>query len=143
MNKTYKLLMTFIFTATSIALAAFLIYRFVILGFGLSPDAAKLTLNKDFDKNNSQYRFSYTGEKNKNQIIHLNKGKAVFKIFYKGDGNFRCELKKADGTLLSVLGTSAKNYYSSFSDIKTIEIPEENPYILSVVSDGKWDISNN
>ncbi len=135
--------MTLIFTAGSIALGAFLIYRFVILGFGLSPDAAHLVLNKDFEKNNLQYRFSYKGENNKNQIIHLNKGKAVFKIFYKGDGNFRCELKKADGTTMSVLGTLAKNYYSSYSDIKTIDIPEESPYILSIISDGKWDISNN
>ena len=143
MKRIYKIIVTILFTTGSLALVGFLIYRFLILGGGLSPGATQLSQNTEFDKNVIQFRFSYSGEKNRNQIIHLNRGKALFKIFYKGEGYFKAELKNTNGTTLSELGKTFLKDTSSYTDFKTIDVPDENPYILTIVSDGNWDISYN
>jgi len=139
LRKLYKGLISTIFIFGALILGVYLVYKFLILGGGLSPGATQLESEQNFDKNQIQYRFSYTGDKNVNQIVYLNKGNTIFKLEYSGNGNFVVQLMKTTGEVVSELASEKGNYKKT----KSIIIPDDDTYILSVNADGKWDIAYN
>ena len=83
-----------------------------------------------------QYRMAEIFENDKNQMIDLIQGKAVFQIEFEGEGNFKANILNTDGTLFAVLA----DLNGSYKGKKTIDVPKTTAYILDVHCKGKWSV---
>jgi hypothetical protein len=83
-----------------------------------------------------QYRLAYNVNGDKTQIIHLNKGSALFEYYHEGTGHFYADLKTNDGKLVKILADTRGNYESNTE----VEIPQTDAYIVTVKSSGTWGL---
>jgi len=83
-----------------------------------------------------QYRLAYNVRGDKTQIIHLNKGDALFEYYHEGQGSFFVDLKTADGELIKVLADTKDD----FEGKTELVVPETNAYLLTVKTSGVWGL---
>jgi len=88
-----------------------------------------------------QYRLEYTLDNTVDekmvQIIHLNKGEVYFSMEHMGNSEFQVVLKTPEEELVDTLANiTGKNKIT-----KTIDIAETGPYLLEVITEGKWRLS--
>ncbi len=89
------------------------------------------------DSNKIQYRFTYKGSGNLKQIIHLNKGEAIFTSTHKGDGDYVVALKNSNDSLIKIIF----NTKGDFKGYELINVSENDAYILDIKTDGEWEIT--
>ncbi len=109
-----------IFFAVGMLALVYYIYEKYISTSAYSISSGKNQMEQSFDTNKVQYRFSYKGVGNLKQIIHLNKGDAVFLSSYKGDNNYYVELKNANDSLIKVIFNTKGDYKGT----EIIEVPK-------------------
>jgi hypothetical protein len=123
----------------------FLISLIVVLSIVFACSSNK----SDKDKNNKtnqkqetsqapkeQYRMAEMYDNDKTQMIDLIQGKAAFQIIYNGEGNFKANILKTDGTLLAVLA----DVNGSYKGKMTVDVPATTAYILDVHCKGQWSV---
>jgi hypothetical protein len=89
------------------------------------------------DEKQIQYRLEYTDENDMEQIIHLNRGDALFKFEHNGKSDFKIILNDANGVFIDTL----VNEKGEYKGTKMIDVAESGAYILDITADGKWIIS--
>lgn len=124
----------------------FLISLLVVLLFVFACGSNKSDKNKTEQTNQTkqqpppdpkdQYRIAEMLENDRNEMIDLIQGKAVFQIVFEGEGNFKAVILNLDGTSLAVLADVNGNYKGK----KTIDVPLTTAYILDVHCKGKWSV---
>ena len=127
-NSKAKLVISFLFVAGLFVLAYFLLRGYFGSFFEqnlLSSEGKKI-----------QYRLAYNVRGDKTQIIHLNKGDALFEYYHEGPGSFFVDLKTADGELIKVLADTKDD----FEGKTELVVPETNAYLLTVKTSGVWGL---
>ncbi len=127
-NSKAKLVISFLFVAGLFILAYFLLKGYVGSFFEqnlLSSEGKKI-----------QYRLAYNVRGDKTQIIHLNKGDALFEYYHEGPGSFFVDLRTADGELIKVLADTRDDFEGKTELI----VPETNAYLLTVKTSGVWGL---
>ena len=89
------------------------------------------------DEKQIQYRMEYRNKGTMLQIIHMNKGDALFKFEHDGNSEFDVVLEDANGFFIDTLVNDQGKYEGS----KMINVDEEGAYLLDIIADGKWVIS--
>ena len=127
-NSKAKLVVSFLFVAGLFVLAYFLLKPYV--DTLLEPEKTNIEGKK------IQYRLAYNVRGDKTQIIHLNKGNALFEYYHEGPGSFYVDLKTNDGRLIKVLADSKGDYESKTE----LEVPSTDAYLLTVKTTGVWGL---
>jgi hypothetical protein len=126
MNTRYKYI--FAIVVMGLAVVSCDLIETITKKTGLGKDTVKV--GKD------QYIIAEEYKGSQDQIIDLIKGEAVFTIVHKDEGEFKANLKKPDGKLIVVLADVTGEY----SGKKSVTITETGPYIVEVITKGRWSI---
>ncbi|MCE1165811.1 MAG: hypothetical protein LWX07_10465 [Bacteroidetes bacterium] len=127
-NSKAKLVVSFLFVAGLFVLAYFLLRPYV--SSLLETDKTELEGKK------IQYRLAYNVRGDKTQIIHLNKGDALFEYYHEGAGSFFVDLRTNDGKLIKVLADTKGDYEGKTE----LQVPETDAYLLTVKTTGVWGL---
>jgi hypothetical protein len=133
-----KIFISLIFVIGLGILAYYLLFdRFLLLTGSLDPRTSRYKIEELAEKRKIQYRLAYKGNGNLKQTIHLNTGPAVFVIYHEGASDFLVELRSTTDSLISVL-VKEKGEYEGVSQV---DIPEQDAYLLNVITSGNWGIA--
>jgi len=132
-----RILVSIFFFIGIAAIIYYLYDRFIYSGLSLSPGSHRIKTEEIADEKQIQYRFKHTGIGNKKQIISLNKGEAFFAFSHKGESNFIVELRNNNDSLIALL-VSERGDYNGY---KTLNVSENEAFILNVITHGEWEIS--
>jgi hypothetical protein len=133
-----KIIISLIFVIGLGILAYYLLFdRFLLLTESLDPRTNRYKIEELAEKRKIQYRLAYKGNGNLKQTIHLNTGPAVFVIYHEGPSDFLVELRTNTDSLVSVLVKETGDY----EGISQVEIPEQDAYLLNIITKGEWGIA--
>lgn len=133
-----KIFFSLIFIIALGVLAYYLLFdRFLLLTRSLDPRTSRYKIEELAEKRKIQYRLAYKGNGNLKQTIHLNTGPAVFVIFHEGPSDFLVELRSTTDSLISVLVKETGEY----EGVSQVDIPEQDAYLLNVITSGNWGIA--
>lgn len=133
-----KIFFSLIFIIALGILAYYLLFdRFLLLTKSLDPRTSRYKIEELAEKRKIQYRLAYKGNGNLKQTIHLNTGPAVFVIFHEGPSDFLVELRSTTDSLISVLVKETGEY----EGVSQVDIPEQDAYLLNVITSGNWGIA--
>lgn len=133
-----KLIISLLFVIGLGFLAYYLLFdRFLLLTGSLDPQTDRYKIEELAEKRKIQYRLAYRGTGNLKQTIHLNTGPAVFVIFHEGSDNFLVELRTTKDSLITVLAKEVGDY----EGVSQVNIPEQDAYILNVITTGNWGVA--
>lgn len=133
-----KIIISLIFVIVLGILAYYLLFdRFLLLTGSLDPRSSRYKIEELAEKRKIQYRLAYKGNGNLKQTIHLNTGPAVFVMYHEGPADFTVELRSTTDSLISVL-VKEKGEYEGVSQV---DIPEQDAYLLNVITTGSWGIA--
>ncbi|MCX7833369.1 MAG: hypothetical protein N2490_04085 [Ignavibacteria bacterium] len=135
-NLISRIFATLFFAIGMLALIYYIYEKFISTSI-YSKNLGKDDIEQKYDTNTVQYKFSYNGKGNLKQIIHLNKGEALFTTNHKGDNNYTVELKTANDSLIKVIF----NVNGDFKGKQVINVPENDAYILDIKTEGEWEIA--
>jgi|WetSurMetagenome_2_1015567.scaffolds.fasta_scaffold28494_5 hypothetical protein len=133
-----KIIISLLFVIGLGFLAYYLLFdRFLLLTGSLDPRTDRYRIEELAEKRKIQYRLAYRGNGNLKQTIHLNTGPAVFVIYHEGSSDFLVELLTTRDSLVSVLVKETGDY----EGVSQVNIPEQDAYLLNVVTTGSWGIA--
>jgi hypothetical protein len=133
-----KIFISLLFVVGLGLLAYYLLFdRFLLLTGSLDPRTDRYKIEELAEKRKIQYRLAYKGTGNLKQTIHLNTGPAVFVIYHEGSSDFLVELRSNRDSLISVLAKEV----GDFEGVSQVNIPEQDAYLLNVVTSGSWGIA--
>jgi len=133
-----KLIISLLFVIGLGFLAYYLLFdRFLLLTGSLDPRTDRYKIEELAEKRKIQYRLAYKGNGNLKQTIHLNTGPAVFVIYHEGNSDFLVELRSTTDSLISVLVRERGDY----EGVSQVNIPEQDAYLLNVITTGNWGIA--
>jgi hypothetical protein len=133
-----KIFISLLFVILCAILAYYLLFdRFLLLTGSLDPRTDRYKIEELAEKRKIQYRLAYKGTGNLKQTIHLNTGPAVFVIFHEGSSDFTVELRTTRDSLISVLAKESGDW----EGVSQVNIPEQDAYLLNVITSGKWGIA--
>lgn len=133
-----KIFISLIFVILCAVLAYYLLFdRFLLITGALDPRSDRYKIEELAEKRKIQYRLAYKGTGNLKQTIHLNTGPAVFVIFHEGDSDFTVELRTNRDSLITVLAKETGDW----EGVSQVNIPEQDAYLLNVITTGKWGIA--
>jgi len=133
-----KIFISLLFVILCAVLAYYLLFdRFLLLTGSLDPRTDRYKIEELAEKRKIQYRLAYKGTGNLKQTIHLNTGPAVFVIFHEGASDFTVELRTTRDSLISVLAKESGDW----EGVSQVNIPEQDAYLLNVITSGKWGIA--
>ncbi len=133
-----KIFFSLIFIIALGFLAYYLLFdRFLLLTRSLDPRTSRYKIEELAEKRKIQYRLAYKGNGNLKQTIHLNTGPAVFVIYHEGPSDFLVELRSTTDSLISVLVKETGEY----EGVSQVDIPEQDAYLLNVITSGNWGIA--
>jgi len=133
-----KIFISLLFVIAAAILAYYLLFdRFLLLTGALDPRSDRYKIEELAEKRKIQYRLAYKGTGNLKQTIHLNSGPAVFVIFHEGTSDFLVELRTNRDSLITVLARENGDW----DGVSQVEIPEQDAYLLNVITSGKWGIA--
>lgn len=133
-----KIFISLIFVIGLGILAYYLLFdRFLLLTGSLDPRTSRYKIEELAEKRKIQYRLAYKGTGNLKQTIHLNTGTAVFVMFHEGSSDFLVELRTNRDSLVTVLAKEK----GDFEGVSQVEIPEQDAYLLNVITTGSWGIA--
>lgn len=135
-NLITRIFATIFFAVGMLALIYYIYEKFISTTVH-SSNTGKTSIEQIYDSSRTQYRFSYKGNGNLKQIIHLNKGEALFSTTHLGNDNYYVTLKSANDSLIAVLF----NVKGNFKGNQLINVPENDAYILDIKTEGEWEIS--
>ena len=137
-NTKPKLVISLLFVIGAALLAYYLLFdRFLLLTGALDPRSDRYKIEELAEKRKIQYRLAYKGTGNLKQTIHLNTGPAVFVIYHEGESSFLVELRSTTDSLISVLAQETGDW----EGVSQVTVPEQDAYLLNVVTAGKWGIA--
>ena len=137
-NTKPKLVISLLFVIGAALLAYYLLFdRFLLLTGALDPRSDRYKIEELAEKRKIQYRLAYKGTGNLKQTIHLNTGPAVFVIYHEGESSFLVELRSTTDSLISVLAKENGDW----EGVSQVTVPEQDAYLLNVVTAGKWGIA--
>lgn len=134
-NTITRIFAIFFFTIGMLALLFYIFEKYISTSSSILK-SEKAGIEQAHDTNKIQYRFSYKGNGNLKQIIHLNKGEAFFTSTHKGENNYSVALKTANDSLIKIIFNTKGN----FKGYDIVNVPENNAYILDIRTDGEWEI---
>lgn len=133
-----KIIISLLFVIGLGLLAYYLLFdRFLLLTGALDPRSDRYKIEELAEKRKIQYRLAYKGTGNLKQTIHLNTGPAVFVMFHEGGSDYTVELRSTTDSLISVLAKGTGDY----EGVSQVNIPEQDAYLLNVITAGKWGIA--
>ncbi|MBI5403415.1 MAG: hypothetical protein HY959_08420 [Ignavibacteriae bacterium] len=133
-----KIFISLIFVILCAVLAYYLLFdRFLLITGALDPRSDRYKIEELAEKRKIQYRLAYKGTGNLKQTIHLNTGPAVFVIFHEGSSDFTVELRTNRDSLITVLAKETGDW----EGVSQVNIPEQDAYLLNVITTGKWGIA--
>jgi len=133
-----KIFISLLFVILCAILAYYLLFdRFLLLTGSLDPRTDRYKIEELAEKRKIQYRLAYKGTGNLKQTIHLNTGPALFVIFHEGSSDFTVELRTTRDSLISVLAKESGDW----EGVSQVNIPEQDAYLLNVITSGKWGIA--
>jgi hypothetical protein len=133
-----KIIISLLFVIALGFLAYYLLFdRFLLLTGSLDPRSDRYKIEELAEKRKIQYRLAYKGTGNLKQTIHLNTGPAVFVIFHDGVDDYLVELRSTTDSLISILAKGTGDY----EGVSQVDIPEQDAYLLNVITSGKWGIA--
>ncbi len=133
-----KIFISLIFVIGLGILGYYLLFdRFILLSGSLDPRTSRYKIEELAEKRKIQYRLAYKGTGNLKQTIHLNSGLAVFILYHEGPSDFTVELRTNKDSLVTVLAKENGKY----EGISQVEIPEQDAYLLNVITSGYWEIA--
>lgn len=133
-----KIFISLLFVVGLGLLAYYLLFdRFLLLTGSLDPRTDRYKIEELAEKRKIQYRLAYKGTGNLKQTIHLNTGTAVFVIYHEGSSDFLVELRSNRDSLITVLAKEV----GDFEGVSQVNIPEQDAYLLNVITSGSWGIA--
>jgi hypothetical protein len=137
-NSKPKIFFSLLFIIAAGILAYYLLFdRFLLLTGSLDPRTDRYKIEELAEKRKIQYRLAYKGTGNLKQTIHLNTGPAVFVIYHEGASDFLVELRTTRDSLITVLVKDKGDY----EGVSQVDIPEQDAYLLNVITTGSWGIA--
>lgn len=137
-NSKPKIFFSLLFIIAAGILAYYLLFdRFLLLTGSLDPRTDRYKIEELAEKRKIQYRLAYKGTGDLKQTIHLNTGPAVFVIYHEGPSDFMVELRTTRDSLITVLVKDKGDY----EGVSQVNIPEQDAYLLNVITTGSWGIA--
>ena len=137
-NSKPKIFFSLLFIIAAGVLAYYLLFdRFLLLTNSLDPRTDRYKIEELAEKRKIQYRLAYKGTGDLKQTIHLNTGPAVFVIYHEGPSDFMVELRTTRDSLITVLVKDKGDY----EGVSQVNIPEQDAYLLNVITTGSWGIA--